>query len=260
MKTILKGLVILPLVKYVYMKRNGIIPVGGLSLFLILFVFAGLNGMAQTQELKGAWLFEQGARQHVVVMEDNYLTHAAFDKSAKEFVMTSGGPFQVVDKQLVVNVEFNSEHQEEVGETKKFPFSINAKTLTIDMNGNQVPLSRIDEGRNPLAGTWRMTGRVQDGKQSAMAGGARKTLKILSGSRFQWFAINPETKEFFGTGGGTYTFQDGKYTEQIEFFSRDSSRVGMSLSFEDKVDNKDWHHTGNSSQGAPIHEIWSKIN
>lgn len=63
----------------------------------------------------------------------------------------------------------------------------------------------------------------------SMRPGARKTIKILSGTRFQWAAINSETGEFFGTGGGNYTFKDGKYTENIEYFSRDASRVGASL-------------------------------
>ena len=90
--------------------------------------------------------------------------------------------------------------------------------------------------------------------------GPRKTLKILSDSRFQWAAINPATKEFFGTGGGSYTFVDGKYTEHIEFFSRDSSRVGASLIFNGQLINGNWHHSGKSSKGDDIYEVWSRIN
>ena len=82
-------------------------------------------------------------------------------------------------------------------------------------------------------------------------------MKILSDSHFQWIAYNVETKEFFGTGGGTYTAKDGAYTENILFFSRDSSRVGASLGFEFGIVNDEWHHKGLSSKGDPIHEIWS---
>ena len=70
-------------------------------------------------------------------------------------------------------------------------------------------------------------------------------------------AYNTETKQFMGTGGGTYTARDKEYTENIEFFSRDSSRVGASLSFEFDVENGEWHHKGLSSKGDPIHEIWT---
>jgi hypothetical protein len=83
-------------------------------------------------------------------------------------------------------------------------------------------------------------------------------VKILSGTRFQWIAINTHTKEFFGTGGGAYTFQGGTYTENIAFFSRDSSRVGASLRFNGKVEKDGWHHSGLSSSGDKIYEIWNK--
>ena len=82
-------------------------------------------------------------------------------------------------------------------------------------------------------------------------------MKILSGSRFQWIAYNTETKEFMGTGGGTYTTTNGEYTENIEFFSRDVSRVGASLSFDYRLVDGKWNHSGLSSKGDPIHEIWS---
>ncbi len=88
--------------------------------------------------------------------------------------------------------------------------------------------------------------------------GPRKTMKILSGTRFQWIAYNTATKEFMGTGGGTYTTIDGKYTENIGFFSRDDSRVGASLEFNYELKDGDWHHSGFSSKGNPIYEVWSK--
>ena len=87
---------------------------------------------------------------------------------------------------------------------------------------------------------------------------ARRTYKLLTGNRFQWIAINIETGEFSGTGGGVYSFVNGNYTENLEFFSRDSSRVGASLNFTGKVENEQWHHSGLSSKGDPIYEIWTK--
>jgi hypothetical protein len=79
----------------------------------------------------------------------------------------------------------------------------------------------------------------------------------LSGTRFQWIAYNTETRQFMGTGGGTYSTKDGKYTENIDFFSRDNSRVGASLQFDFELKDNDWHHKGLSSKGDPIYEIWS---
>ena len=61
-----------------------------------------------------------------------------------------------------------------------------------------------------------------------------------------------------GTGGGTYTTRDGKYTEIIEFFSRDNSRVGASLTFDFALENGAWRHKGKSSKGEPIDEVWTR--
>ena len=103
-----------------------------------------------------------------------------------------------------------------------------------------------------------MSGRYKDGNfQSRSIDKPRKTMKILSGTRFQWIAFDTEKKEFKGTGGGTYSTVDGKYSEKIEFFSRDSSRVGMELEFDYKIENGNWIHRGKTSKGDPLHEIWS---
>jgi len=118
---------------------------------------------------------------------------------------------------------------------------------------------RIDSGDKHLAGNWRITQRKQGDQMVDIPLRARRTLKLLTATRFQWAAINVETGEFFGTGGGTYSFQDGKYTENIEFFSRDDSRVGMSLTFDGKLDDGKWIHSGKSSKGDPIYEVWERF-
>jgi hypothetical protein len=99
---------------------------------------------------------------------------------------------------------------------------------------------------------------MNDGQLSTRTPGVRRTMKILSGTRFQWVAYNVETKEFSGTGGGTYTTENGKYTEHILFFSRDNTRVGTSLQFDFSLEEGKWHHKGLSSKGEYIHEIWTK--
>jgi hypothetical protein len=100
----------------------------------------------------------------------------------------------------------------------------------------------------------------EDGKVAAIhQTGTRQTYKMLTGTKFQWVAIDPGKKQFSGTGGGSYTFKDGKYTENIEFFSRDNTRVGASLSFDGKLEDGNWHHSGLSSKGAKIYEVWSRV-
>jgi hypothetical protein len=128
--------------------------------------------------------------------------------------------------------------------------------------GSEMKFKRIDNGKpGKLEGPWLMSARIrEEKKQSRDTSKPRKTMKILSGTRFQWIAYNTETKKFMGTGGGTYTTKDGKYSENIEFFSRDNSKAGLSLKFDYELLDGKWHHKGFSSKGDPIHEIWSKRN
>ena len=116
-----------------------------------------------------------------------------------------------------------------------------------------------DTAKEKLYGAWLMAGRVRDGKrQMRDTDRPRKTMKILSGTRFQWIAYNTETKQFMGTGGGTYTTINGEYVENIEFFSRDDTKAGLSLKFNYELTNNEWNHKGFSSKGDPMHEIWVK--
>ena len=103
-----------------------------------------------------------------------------------------------------------------------------------------------------------MAGRVRNNKeQKRDITRPRKTMKFLKDGFFQWIAFNTETFQFFGSGGGYYSAEEERYTEHIEYFSRNNTSVGRILPFEYSVSGLDWHHQGFSSKGDPIHEIWS---
>ncbi len=83
-------------------------------------------------------------------------------------------------------------------------------------------------------------------------------MKVLSGKYFQWIAYNVAAKTFINAGGGTYTTANGKYTENIEFFTKTSESVGKSLAFDYSFVNGDWRHKGQKSTGGDMDECWSK--
>lgn len=225
----------------------------------ILFTIVSLEGFSQTPELSGSWSFSNGKMQEVLLFQDGYFTHTRFDPHGKEFMMTRGGTYVLQNPEMSVQFEFNSLNKEEIGQKRNFTWSLKDQDLIIDVNGRAEVWKRADNSSAPLAGVWKISERMSDGKLTPIhQSGTRKTLKILTGSRFQWVAIDPQAKSFSGTGGGTYTFKDGKYTETIEFFSRDNSRVGASLSFEGKIVDGNWHHSGISSKGDKIYEVWTK--
>ncbi len=218
-------------------------------------------GVNKPGSLEGAWGLSYGKQDFVMLFQDGYCMFTQYSLAGKKFVLTSGGPYTVADGKIKIKVQFNSADKTNVGQLHEYEFTLKDNMLTTKMpdGGFSLDWKRVDAGDQNLAGNWRITKRKQGDEMADIPLRARRTLKLLTATRFQWAAINIETGEFSGTGGGTYTFKDGKYTENIEFFSRDSSRVGMSLSFDGKLDNGNWIHSGKSSKGDPIYEVWSRM-
>jgi len=207
------------------------------------------------EALAGTWTREHHGNQQTLVFTAKYWSFTEFNVEDKTFVGTMGGSFGFDRGKFSYILEYRTENDS----TNYNPLidgvsRMNSKKLRMGAN----TWNRLDDGTpGALYGAWLITGRERDGKMATRKPGARKTMKILSGTRFQWIAFNSETMEFRGTGGGTYKTVNGKYTEDIEFFSRDSSRVGASLSFDFEIKDSAWHHKGKSSKGQPIYEIWS---
>lgn len=231
-----------------------------LSTILLLtgILIISTSNKLQQDTITGAWQRADGSVQEVLIFQEGYFTHSTYDKANRRFVQTKGGSYMQNGAQLHTRIEFSTAQPKMIGEAVTFMAPISKNGLATNIGGRTTVWTRVDDGTGGLAGNWRITGRLNNGQMQQMQRSARKTLKILSGTRFQWMAINPETKEFFGTGGGTYTFSNGKYTERIEFFSRDSSRVGATLTFDGSVSNNVWTHKGTSSAGAPLHEEWTR--
>lgn len=229
---------------------------------LVITAFFSFTKKNKASSLNGSWHWQQGTSEAVISFADDYCVFTSFDRTNRKFNYTWGGPYKINASAIQVTVQFNTKMKELVGTVFSFDFNRKDEQLQASFGGsnNNELWTRLDDGKAPLAGAWRISGRKQGEQITEITLAPRRTLKILSGTRFQWIAINIDTKEFFGTGGGRYTFNDGKYTEYIEFFSRDSSRVGASLVFNGNIQEGAWHHSGLSSRGEPIYEIWKRIN
>jgi len=225
----------------------------------ILFSLLVLNlSLGYSQNITGAWTRNLDTAVQYLTVVDNYFTVATFNLQEKKFISTRGGTAIVEKGKMSGTIEFNTVDRTEVKSSYSYDVNIKENTLMLPLEGNSKKWLKVDNANESLAGNWRITGREQAGTMTPIKPAARKTIKILSRTRFQWAAINMETGEFFGTGGGHYTFKEGAYTEHIEFFSRDASRVGASLSFKAEINNGEWHHSGLSSKGEKIHEVWSR--
>lgn len=243
--------------------------------FLIIPIFLLASGFSRFEyaasfaenPLVGAWEIvqyngEKPASRTVQIFSRNYFMSTNYSLENKVFESSMGGFYEMQGGTVSLAIDYHTQDTSMIGQSFSFKVK-SAEDQTATWKGKikeekvTAIYKRIDAGDSPLAGAWSIGRRVgQTGEMREMTPGPRKTVKILSGTRFQWTAMNTETKEFFGTGGGTYSLKDGVYTENIEFFSRDSTRVGASLSFEGKVEGDEWFHSGQSSRGLPINEVW----
>ena len=228
-------------------------------LFLIIYIF--LININNSQSLIGAWernhISENGTDlKSVVIFSDGFQAISTYESKTGKFIYSNGGTWKLEGNNMTEIVEFDTKNSERVGSEVKFQINLNNNSLSII--GSEMEFKKIDDGSpGNLSGAWLMSGRVRNGqKQLRDTNRPRKTMKILSGTRFQWIAYNTETKKFMGTGGGTYTTKNGNYNENIEFFSRDNSKSGLKLKFDYEIIDNQWNHKGFSSKGDPLHEIW----
>ena len=228
----------------------------------LFFIFLLFTVPMPAQSLIGAWEakmdHEGRTLRNVVIIAEGYQVATFYDAKTGAFISTNGGTWSLAGTTLSETVEFDNETPERVGTTSSFEIILTDDELRI--KDVDMVWKRLDNGTpGALAGAWLFSGRKRDGAiQRRDTNRPRKTMKILSGTRFQWIAYNTETKEFKGTGGGQYTTENGRYTEHIEFFSKDDSRVGAELGFDYEIKEEEWHHSGLNSKGHPMYEIWKK--
>ena len=221
--------------------------------FILMFTATFL--MAQkTPDLTGVYSTKNGDTQVIWMFIDGYSSQTIYQRNA--YISTFGGPYTYQDGKLNIQVEYNDADVDMVGQTKSF-------ALTVDVDGLREESGKTWKKKvgkpQGLDGLWRITGRKQgDDIVQIHQSGTRKTIKLLVDGHFQWMAIDPGANTFSGTGGGHYSFTEGKYTEHILFFSRDNARVGADLTFDGALKDGEWHHSGLSSKGDPIYEIWSR--
>ena len=182
---------------------------------------------------------------HRIMIDENYLVETQFVSDPAEFILTRGGFYTKEGKTFDIALEFNSNYEND---------SLKALELVWTETWKKSKAKAID-----LNGKWLMAGRMTEGGvRRRDTSRPRKTMKFLQDGHFQWIAFNTETFQFFGSGGGFYTAQNGIYTENIEFFSRNNTSVGRVLPFQYSVKGVDWHHQGKSSKGDPMYEVWTQ--
>ena len=209
-------------------------------LLVVALSFSNLNGQV--------YEFDSETNTHRIIKDKNYIIETVFNSSTGEFEFTRGG-FYSGKKTLNVDFEFNSNFTND--SIKKILYT------------NTKKWKKVSSSKQKLQGKWLMAGRVTNvGEKRRDLNRTRKTMKILIDGFFQWIAFDTSNFRFFGSGGGSYNTEfennpeKGEYTEKIQFFSRDNSKVGLILPFEYDLRGEDWYHKGLNSKGGALHEIW----
>ncbi|MDO6470806.1 hypothetical protein [Maribacter sp. 1_MG-2023] len=231
-----------------------------------LFLFFGVSLVSYGQIPCGVYvdtIQNNGSKTvHQVKVNDDHFVYNEYEIEPAKFIKTIGGFFQIEKKAsnnlLVALLEFNSNFKNDTLRKLSIPVEMDGENLKMNWN-QKLTLTPLDATTQDLEGAWLFATRGPDtGQERRGKENTRKTLKLLMDNTFQWIAYDTESFRFSGTGGGTYSAKNGIYKEQIEFFSKDNTRVGAQLEFNYKLEGDDWHHTGKNSKGEPMYEIWSK--
>ncbi len=222
------------------------------------FLTLGINA----QKLTGAWeryhTSDKGENlKSVVVFSDEYQVISTYNAKNGEFVSTNGGTWKLTGVTMTEKIEFDSNNSERIGKKVIFDVFINDSILGIV--GSKIRFKRIDNGEpRKLQGVWVLSKTLINGEAQLMdKNNPIKTIKILSGKRFQWIAYNTETKQLLGTKGGIYLTTKSDYTEILEFISKDYSKIGDSLKFNCRLIDDQWFNTELSKKEGSINEIWN---
>ena len=158
--------------------------------FLALFILSFFSLSSTAQSLVGAWEAKMDyegrtLRNVVIIAEEGYQVATFYDAETGAFLSTNGGTWQLDSTTLSETVEFDTETPERVGTTSSFEIILTNEELRI--KDADLVWKRLDDGQpGALAGAWLFAGRKQAGEiQRRNTTQPRKTMKILSGTRFQ---------------------------------------------------------------------------
>ncbi len=238
--------------------KNKILGITVISCIAALILFSSLRTKnIAAEDLVGAWGYGPQDNRTVMINTDKIFAVANYDLPGKKFISSYGGTWKIDGNKLVKKIEWNSKDSAQVGKEITEVIELSKDKFV----QNKETWSRLDDGKpGALMGAWIITGNYVNDTASKRANPfyPRRTMKVLSGKYFHWIAYNVNTKAFMNAGGGSYTTANGKYTENIEFFTKTAESVGKTLVFDYSFVNGDWRHKGQKSIGGAMDECWTR--
>jgi hypothetical protein len=99
----------------------------------------------------------------------------------------------------------------------------------------------VKQGKNPLEGSWRLVSGTVETQDTAFSYPlSSKNMKIIGKKYFStiWQDTTLDKSNWWSAGfnGGTYTFENGVYTEDLMYFSIPSA-IGSKASFKAEINS-----------------------
>jgi hypothetical protein len=120
--------------------------------------------------------------------------------------------------------------------------------------------------KNPVEGTWELVSAKWISADTVEFPNSEydREWKMIGKTHFLFVRQDTTAKDLSFFGGGTYIFEDNKYTETLEFVSWEFL-IGIPITYECKFEDDMWIMTGpvvEEGEKKPdwqLHEEWRKI-
>ncbi len=145
-------------------------------------------------------------------------------------------------------------------------FSADGTQILITSTNDTLRLWDVKSGK-PLSGqpahlgTWRLVSfKYGDASNWTDAPQAQRRIKLITATHFTWVEYEVSSGKVQSSAGGTYSFDNGKYTELIEFAGEGMDNyLGKKQPFTIRVEEDKLHQSGQLSDGTKIEEIWQRL-
>ena len=169
-----------------------------------------------------------------------------------------GGSVSYDGKILVEKPHYSTKGNNFPGQT--LSFNVERKGDYFDQKG--IPGSGSFE---QLSEKWNKIGDSEDSIEGSWVrelDNGRIMVKVIVDNFWQWVAVNPATTEVTASLGGSYSLEDGVYTETTHFRSKDNANweLGSQWQVEAKVGNGKLHFTGKNQNGNDFVETWDRLD
>ncbi|MEO1451791.1 MAG: hypothetical protein AAFV07_19835, partial [Bacteroidota bacterium] len=208
-------------------------------------------------ELQGAWrmvlrngaVMEDLELEMVKIIQDGYFMFAFYQESTQSFYSAGGGTYTIQEGKYREDIRFHTIDPKLVGTHVNFDIRLEGDRWyhagIVSGEDLEEVFERADQDGTPsLAGAWMCTAHSKgNGDLHELRDRDPQTWKLVTDQHFQWVTFDDRTGDLLGCSGGTFSWADGIYAEEIAFHQQDTMLTGHRLVWPSQVDGDTWTQT-----------------